>query len=188
MDGVDDVRWAALLGDLEAALELEDAADRDAEVADRVIAERGRLRLIDRLRPLLASERADLVVRTGGQQPLRGRLTGLGADWLTLAGDGPGDQEWLVPLARVTWLRGPGPESAEPGSEGVVAARLTLRIALRRLLRQGYAVTVTTVDGDVAAGRIATVGHDHLELQPVEGYEPSGLLIPIDAVAYVGRR
>jgi hypothetical protein len=181
-DDEDGARWAALFGDLDAVWESDAALDRAAEIADRVVAERGRLRLVDRLRPMLDAPASEVVVGTTGHQPLRGRLTGLGADWMTLLGDA---QEWLVPLARVVWLRGPGPESAEPGSEGVLAARLTFRLALRRLLRESAPLGVSTVSGDLVVGTITTVGHDHVEVQPGGA---AAVLVPLEAIACIERR
>ncbi len=179
----DEARWAALFGDLDAALTAEDAADRDDEVADRVVAERGRLRMIDRLRPALHQAGPDVVLRARGHQPLRGRVTALGADWVVLTG--ARSEEWLVPLGQVSWLRGLGPESAEPGWEGLVGARQTLRLALRRLLREGDPVTAATTEGDMMTGVITTVAGDHLELRLPES-EP--VILTLAALAYVSRR
>lgn len=47
------IRWDALFADLQAEAEADAQAERRSEVSDRIRAEVGRLRLIDRLAPLL---------------------------------------------------------------------------------------------------------------------------------------
>ena len=186
-----DGRWEALFADLEAAAEAEANAEQRSEVADRVRAEFARLRLIDRLHPLIGTAE---VVRRGvcGQEPVQGSLAALGIDWLLLAG--PSRDELLVALPAVQWVQGLRHESAEPGWEGVVGARLGLRVALRRIVRDRSVVTMALTSGDVLAGRLARVGADHVELQRVEpGGGPAAraaetITIPLSAVAFVRRR
>ncbi len=187
---MDGGRWEALFADLEAEAEAEQEAERRSEVADRTRAEFGRLRLIDRLHPLVGGA---AVVRVGlhGHQPANGCLRALGVDWLLLVGES--SDELLVPLAAVAWVQGLGRQSAEPGWEGVVGARLGLRIALRRIVRDRSVVTMALTSGDILAGRLARVGADHVELEPAplrDGPSPSGSVstIALDAVVFVRRR
>ncbi len=123
------MRWEALFADLAAGLDAEQAAERQAEVADRARAEYGRLRLIDRLEPLVGSP-AEIRVGISGQPVLTGSLRSLGVDWLLLT-EAAGAQR-LVVLDAVQWVRGVPDGAAEPGWEGRVGAKLTVRVVLRR--------------------------------------------------------
>jgi len=182
------MRWDALLADLAAGLDAELAADRQAELADRIRAEYGRLRLIDRLRPSLENP-AGIRLGVTGHAAVGGSLQGLGIDWLLVV-DELGVQR-LVSLGAVTWIRGLPGGAAEPGWEGRVGAGLTLRIVLRRLVRDLSAVTVALVSGVVVAGRLARVGADHVDLTAGLSREPSSVetwVVPVGAIAYVTRR
>lgn len=186
------MRWDALFADLEAESQAGAEAERRSEVADRTRAEWARLRLMDRLRPLL--DGAGLVkIAAAGQPPVSGALRGLGVDWLLLTGEA--GEEVVVPLAAVQWLTGTGPESAEPGWEGMVGARLGLRVVLRRILRDRSPVIVGLTSGDSVSGRLARVGADHLELDLHEPARRSGeaaigalVTVPLGAIALLRRR
>lgn len=184
------MRWDALFADLEAEAAAEDAAERRSEVADRIHAEVGRIRLIDRLRPALQASEA-LRVSLTGHAAVNGSLRALGVDWLLLAQDTGG--EWLVALAGVQTIQGLGAASAEPGWEGRVGARLDFRLALRRVIRDRLPVMVGLSSGDVVNGRLARVGADHVELVAVNGERGLGgagsaWTIPLTAVVFVQRR
>jgi hypothetical protein len=182
------MRWEALFADIEAEVEAEAAAERRSEVADRIRAEFGRLRLIDRLQPLLGD--SGLTVRVGlpAGDAISGAVLSLGADWVLLAQRGT-EVELLVPLAAVQWIEGLGPASAEPGWEGHVGARLSLRIALRRISRDHSTVALMLVSGDVRHGRLARVGADHLILEGVggDGIAGAGTTVPLTAIACLRR-
>jgi hypothetical protein len=181
------MRWEALFADLEAEAATEEAAERRAEVADRTRAEVGRLRLIDRLAPALHQQTA-LRVALIGHAAIGGSLRAVGSDWLLLD-QGPGS-EWLIALAAVQAIQGLGPASAEPGWEGLVGARLDLRVALRRVVRDRSRVMVGLTSGDTVSGRLARVGADHVELA-AQGSGPgagAGWTIPLTAVVFVQRR
>ena len=72
------MRWNALFADLQAEAEAEEEAERRGEVADRIRAEVGRLRIIDRLAPLLASEQGSMRLGLAGHPPVTGELQALG--------------------------------------------------------------------------------------------------------------
>ena len=97
------------------------------------------------------------------------------------------------------WLQGVSTRSAEPGWEGAVGARLTLRVALRRIVRDRSGVVVGLTGGDVLGGRLAKVGADHVELEGLASGDPEtfdetaaglrgGRLVPLDSIAFVERR
>lgn len=174
-------RWEALFADLEAEAEAEQEAERRSEVADRIRAEFARLRLIDRLRPAVGSG-AELRMGLHGHAPLNGQLRALGIDWLLLSG--AANEEWLVALAGVQWVQGLHRQSAEPGWEGKVGARLGLRVALRRIVRDRSAVTVALTSGDMLAGRLARVGADHVELESAS----LASTVALEAVVFVRRQ
>ncbi len=181
------MRWEALFADLEAELDAEAEAERRSELADRIRSEYGRLRLIDRLQPMLG--RAETAIRVGlpGGEVVAGSVLSLGSDWVLLAQDGAA--ECLIPLGSVQWIDGLGPQSAEPGWEGKVGARLGLRLALRRIARDRSAVAISLRGGQIQRGRIARVASDHMVLEAVESGRRtgSGITLPLDAIECVRR-
>jgi hypothetical protein len=181
------MRWESLFADLAAEIDAEADADRRGEVAERTRAEFGRLRLIDRLRPLLAS--IDRPIRIALPcEIVSGSILALGADWVLLSPAVSGSAELLVPLASVQWIDGLGPASAEPGWEGAVGARLGLRVALRRIARDRSVVGIRLMGGQDHHGRLARVAADHLALELVGDARPAAeLAIPLTAIAYLRR-
>ena len=153
------MRWERLFDDLEGGFDEAERAERAAEVAERSRAEFGRLALADRLRAAVG-EPVQLDVLRHGR--VDGRVERVGPDWLLLAE--AGGRQALVPLAAVQSVSGLGARASEPGSEGVVAARLGLRHALRELARNRAGVTVVLSGGGVVTGTIDRVGSDFLEL------------------------
>lgn len=153
------MRWDDLFADLEGQLELAEAVGLAAEVEDRTRRELARLRLVDRLRPAAGGLLA-LVVPGVGR--VAGVLRGVGADWLLVEVEG--GQEVLVPTGRVLRVQGLTRATAEPGSEGRVAARLDLPSALRRLARDRSSVQLVLVDGSGLSGTLDRVGSDFCEL------------------------
>lgn len=181
------MRWDLLFADLEGQAEEADAAERAAEVAERTRLEVGRLRLVDRLR---AAAGARVVLRAQGGQVLTGRVADVGADWVLL--EETGARAALVPLQSVLALSGVGARSDLPGSEGEVEARLDLRYALRRLVRDRAVVELVLGDGTTVSGTLDRVTADHVDLaqhQPEEVRRARAvqqvLLVPLRALAVV---
>ena len=183
------MRWESLFADLEGQLEQAESADLAAEVGDRTRREFARLRLTDRLRPALGQH---LVLVLPGAGRVRGVLRGVGPDWLLLEEEAGRDV--LVPTERVLAVRGLTRQSAEPGTEGRVAARLDLRSALRGLVRDRSPVLVVLSDGCGISGTLDRVGRDFCELAVHAPGEPRRAAavrcvdtVPLPAVVCVRR-
>src|SRR4051794_693603 len=181
------MRWQALFDDLEAQLSAADAAELQAEVADRTRREAGLIRVVDRL---AAATGQDVAVALGPPGLLRGRLLDAGVDWLLLAEAGA--REVLVPLAAVLGVTGLVAQTGAPGAEGEVGRRLDLRWALRALARSRAGVTLVLRDGSAVGGTLDRVAADHLDLAEHAPGEPrrSGAvrhvrLVPLAALALV---
>jgi hypothetical protein len=183
------VRWESLFADLEGQLERAEALDLAAEVEDRTRRERARLRLVDRLRPAVGRP-LGLAVHGAGR--LSGALRAVGPDWLLLEEEA--GREVLVPTAQVLGVQGLTGQSAEPGSEGRVAARLDLRSALRGLVRDRAPVQVVLLDGRGLSGTLDRVGQDYCELAVHAPGEPRRATavrgvetLPLAALSFVRR-
>jgi hypothetical protein len=181
------VRWDELFADLEGQAASAEAAERAAEVADRTRREVGRLRLVDRLR---AASGTSLVVRVLGGEVLTGQVADVGADWVLL--ELPGTRAALVPLTAVVALSGLGPRTDLPGAEGAVVAKLDLRYALRRLVRDRAVVEMVLSDGTAVSGTLDRVAADHVDLAQHEveqARRPRAvrqvLQVPLGAIALV---
>ena len=182
------MRWEALFAELEAEIDAEADAERRSEIAERTRSEFGRLRLIDRLQPLLGRAGSPLRMGLPAGDVVTGSVLSLGSDWVLLAQEGTG--ECLVPLGAAQWIEGLGPSSAEPGWEGKVGARLGLKVALRRIARDRSAVALSLFSGQIRHGRIARVGADHVVLESIgEDREAGGAVtVPLTAIACLRRR
>jgi hypothetical protein len=153
------VRWDDLFRDLEAQLDVAGTAHEAAEIADRTRREQARLRLVDRLRAAIGVE---VGMSVHGLGSVTGRVAEVGADWLLIV-ESTG-RDLLLQQAAILGITGLGLQSAEPGSEGRVAARLDLRYALRAIARDRSPVTLVLVDGSQLTGTIDRTGADFLEL------------------------
>ncbi|MDT4937823.1 MAG: hypothetical protein QOG80_1494 [Pseudonocardiales bacterium] len=153
------MRWDELFDDLEAQLVEAELADLQAEVSDRERREVALLHLVDRLRPVIGEP---VTVRVLGAGVIGGRLSAFGPDWLLLAE--VGGREALVAATAVLAVGGLAAQTSAPHSEGAVAARLNLAFALRAVVRDRAAVTVTLTDGTAEGGTLDRVGADFLEL------------------------
>jgi hypothetical protein len=149
------VRWDDLFGDLEAQLAAADAADLAADADQRLRLEVGRTTIVGRLRAAVGQD----VALGVADQVMRGRIEGVGPDWLLLGGAA----ETLLPLTAVGWLQGLG-RASEVSDPGRVWSRLGLRSALRGLARDRAEVRLHHASGLPVVGTIDRVGDDHLDL------------------------
>jgi hypothetical protein len=151
--------WEALFADLEGEFDAAEAAELAAEVGDRTRREAARLRLVDHLR---AASGSPVVVTLAHVGALRGELVDVGPDWLLVTESAA--RQALVPLDVVLGVAGLPPRALEPGSEGVVLAKLRLGYALRAIARDRAAVRITLADGSMRTGTIDRVGADYFTL------------------------
>ncbi|WP_425956365.1 hypothetical protein [Xylanimonas sp. McL0601] len=152
-------RWELLFADLEAQLAAHDQATRDGEVAELTRAEHASITLADRLRAVVG---AAVTLELLDGETVQGRMRQVATAWLLLEGRGAsGRTEHLVPLAAVGAVIGltrhAVPSTARTDTLG-------LGVVLRELQRDRARVVVRTVGGQ-AAGRLARVGQDHLDLE-----------------------
>lgn len=162
------MRWQRFFEDLEHQLDSEWEAERAALQTESERLRLSRLELRERLGQL-ADDGADLAVEFSGSRTLRGRVTGAGADWLTLDLDvGLRGSAAVVPIAAIEAVvtaepdllrsarsRAPRPPSSE---------RMTFGFVLRDLVRRRTAVQVHTEGGREWVGTIDRAGADHLDL------------------------
>jgi hypothetical protein len=149
------VRWDDLFADLEGQLAAEDDRRWQADVEELARAERGAVRLADRLR----AHEGDLGVRLVDGATHVGPVLEVGDGWVLL---GTVRGELLVPLASVGSVTGLGHRSAvEPAS---AVRRLGLTAVLRGLVRRRRPVEVVTPGAGLLAGTLDAVAADHVEL------------------------
>ncbi len=153
------VRWDDLFDDLEAQLGQLEQAELAGEVADRTRIEVSKFRLVDRLRPAFGHR---IALTLAGRFSVHGQVVGVGNAWVLVREDR--GTEVLVPLDAVTSVTGLGDVSAAPGSEGTVAARLTLGHALRGIARDRSTVGIGLRDEGLLTGTIDRVGADFFEM------------------------
>lgn len=179
------VRWDGLFRDLEAQLAAADAAELDAEVADRTRRESALLALLDRA----SGARGTRVgIRVHGGVTVEGVLAEVGSQWLLLVDDAGRDV--LVPAGAVLMVSGLAVWTGSSGAGGQVAARLGLGSALRALARDRAPVTVLLVDGSTVTGTIDRVGADFVEITdrepgPRGQRRPPVRTVPSAALAFV---
>jgi len=177
------VRWDDLFDDLEAQLAELEHADDAGEIAERARAEVSKFRLVDRLRPAFGHRIA--VTLIGGHR-VEGTVTSVGQAWMLVREDrGP---EVLLPYLAVASVSGLGSLTAVPGSEGKVAARLTIGHALRVIARDRAAVVVGLADGTLLTGTLDRVGADFFEMaeHPVDEARRPGAVAGVRTVTYSG--
>jgi hypothetical protein len=153
------VRWERLFADLEGALEAQDRAELDAEVADLARAERAALRLVDRVR---AHVGRPLALHLIEGEELRATVVEVGADWLLVTAGTPWRHQALVPVGAVVAVDGLGRAAvAAPATGGL---RLAFTVALRALARDRAYVRLGLRGGATVGGTVDRVGADHLDL------------------------
>ena len=173
-------RWNELFDDLEAQAQVLSTAERAAEIEDRTRYETGRLGLVDRLLPAIG---ASIQLRGAGGLSVAGRLERAHPEWLLVAEDA--GREALVAVAAVVSIGGLGRWSAAPGGQSAVDARLSLRQALRAIVRDRSTVRIHLLDGSVLDGTLDRVGADFVELaeHPVGESRRHGEITALLAVA-----
>lgn len=149
------MRWERFFDDPAAQVELDDAAEQESEVAERVRTERSRIGLPARLRAHRGAVR--LVLAHG--RLVAGDLVDAGANWVEIDGDPRGCT--IVPVGAIVQIDGLGWAS---GSTDDVLARLGLGHPLRRLARDREVVEVEDVLGRLLTGTIDAVGADAFDL------------------------
>lgn len=167
------MRWDRLFDDLEGHFEHELDAAEQAEVADRIRAQRSRLSLAGRLR----EHRGPIRVLLRHGRLVIGELVDAGADWCEIEGDPRG--RTVVPVEGIVEVDGlrpvdtPGDDAPEPGMAtglgvggipGGVASRLRLGHPLRRLARDREVVEIVDALGRELVGTIDAVGADAFDL------------------------
>lgn len=175
------VRWDELFADLESQASELARLELEAEVDERVRAQIGRVRLVDRLTPSLGR---DVVVSCEGGCSVTGRLTEVGSEWV-LVSEHLG-REALIPIWSVQSVSGLARLSANPETEGVVDSRLGLRHALRVIARDRSGLRIVLRDGQILGGTIDRVGSDFVELAEHAPGEPRrhGEIVRVSAVAH----
>lgn len=147
------VRWERLFDDIEAQFAAQERLERDAEIAERTRAERGRITLGQRLLGSLG-ERVSAQVR--GLGPVEAVVEECGQGWVVLAPDPR--RLLLVPTAALVSVSG----LARPRSSSTIARRLSLGYALRAISRDRRPIAIYDVEANLTHGTIDEVGADYL--------------------------
>lgn len=160
------MRWERFFEDLEHQLDSEWEAERAVLDSEAERLRMSRLTLRDRLAVLAEDSDEVAIDLAGSAATLRGRLTGVGADWcsLELGADGHGA---LVPLGAIAAVGAARPaliRSTRPTGAADITDRMTLGFVLRDAARRRGAVRVHTVAGGAHTGTIDRAGRDHLDL------------------------
>ncbi|PPK97829.1 hypothetical protein CLV92_103364 [Kineococcus xinjiangensis] len=162
------MRWEELFADTAGQWAEQERRDLDWEVADRIRAELGRVRLVDRL---LAAGEEELELHVGGSAALRGSVLDCAAEWVLLASSEGGrthpgpSRRVLVPVRAVVSVRG-APRHVGV-STSTVAERRSFASALRALsaARCPVRVLLGGADREVShQGTLDRVGADHVDL------------------------
>lgn len=166
------MRWQRFFEDLEHQLDSEWEAERAALDTEAERLRLSRLTLRERLQESIGAE---VTVDVAAGDPIRGRLTGVGADWVGLdRADGPGAA--VVPFAAASSVVLAEPDllrSARPAGRGsALSERMTLGFVLRDLARRRVPVHIVVAGGKTWAGTIDRAGADHLDLALHDAAEP----------------
>lgn len=189
------MRWERFFEDLEHQLDSEWEAERAALDTEAERLRIARLTLRERMHALV-SDGSEVSAELPPDTVLHGRLTGVGADWISLDTDARRGGAALVPLPSLVSLSAPEPDvlrsARAAGTMSPLLERMTFGFVLRDLVRRRRDVRVHTVTGRVLDGTIDRAGADHLDLALHDAGAPrrSALvsghrLIPFPAVAWV---
>jgi hypothetical protein len=168
----------ALFDDLEGQAAAAWEADREAELADRARTEYGAVTLASRL---MASRGNEVALDLPQVGRVEGRLSRVGEEWCLLSG---ARQDWIVPLAAVSAVRGASDRSV-PDVAWSPIDRLGLRAALRRLADSGARCLLHLADGARHEAYVHRVGADFLEARDSADGE---LLVPYAGLVAVQSR
>jgi hypothetical protein len=190
------VRWDRFFDDLEDQLASEWEAERQALDTEAERLRLSRVTLAERLSLLVSRDHPVMAsLELAGGTTMRGRVTGVGADWAALLPEGRGGAA-VVPFAAMQGIALPHPDllrSALPAPQRpALAERLTFGFVLRDLVRRRAGVEVHLTSGRTLTGTIDRAGVDHLDLAlhdpgvprrvgAVTGYR----VVPLTAVAWV---
>jgi small nuclear ribonucleoprotein (snRNP)-like protein len=166
-----------MLDDLELQAEGLHLAERAVEVDELSVAHYAEVELAARLH---ASIGLDVRVAMAGGIELRGRLAGVGADWILV--DGGAAPACFAHLPEVVEIAGLGPR-AVPDPARPVSARLSLRSVLRRLAEDGQPCALHLRGGRMVQGVLVRIGADFVDLRPGDTGVP--VCVPLAAVAVV---
>ncbi len=189
--------WDRFFDDLEGQLASEWEAERAALDSEAERLRLSRVTLRERLSALIDRD------RTGSPAPsfeivdgsvLSAEVTGVGADWVGLAGERTG--ALVVPLSGITTIGMPHADvlrSARPApARSGLADRMTLGFVLRDLVRRRISVTVQLANGRTLTGTIDRAGADHLDIalhEPGSARRASEVtghrMVPFSAVAWI---
>lgn len=176
------MRWDELFADIDAQWEAAEAAELTAEIADRARREAAQLGLADRV---AAAVGTTVAVRLVTGEAVTGTATSTGPDWMLLAENG---RSTLVPLRSVLWVAGLGRHSVDPSQTSRVAAKLDLRYALRRLVRDRGDVLVGLTDSSRLTGTLVRIGSDFLDLAELDTRDASrtaAWTIPLASIVFL---
>jgi hypothetical protein len=165
------MRWDRLFADLEGQARAIEAAELEAEIADRVRVEVGQTLLLNRLR---AQEQRMVTLTVDGAGQVHGLLAQVGADWLLLQAP----SELIVPAAALVTVSDLPTTALSPDGVPLVSSRLHLTAALRAVAVDRCAVTVTLRTGTSVTGTPDRVGADFVDLalhDPAEAPRPSSI-------------
>lgn len=168
----------AAFDDLEQRAEGLFAAEREAELAERSVAEYRDVTLASRL---MASAGREVALELRGSGTVRGTLARVGPDWCLVAGE---RQDWVVRLAGVVGARGLS-ERSRPEAAWSPVDSLGLASALRRLVQAGERCVLRTVDGAAHEARLRRVGADFVEVVPWSRPRGDTWLLPLTALVAV---
>lgn len=168
----------AAFDDLEQQAEGVFAAEREAELAERSVAEYRGVTLASRL---MASTDREVALDLPGAGTVRGTLARVGPDWCLLSGP---RQDWVIRLAGVSGVRGASARSRPEAAWSPVDA-LGLASALRRLVQAGERCVLRTTDGDAREALLLRVGADFVEAVPWSRPRDQPWLVPLAALVAV---
>ncbi|WP_349426826.1 hypothetical protein [Microbacterium sp. LWS13-1.2] len=193
------MRWDRFFDDLEDQLASEWEAERAALDTEAERLRLSRVQLTERLTLLTARDPGVPVVASfdlADGTSVRASVTGVGADWVSLAlAEGPVGAV-IVPFAAISSIGMPHADllrTARPAPpRSPLADRLTFGFVLRDLVRRRAGVALHLVSGRVLTGTIDRAGADHLDLalhepgaprrtDAVAGYR----LVPFVAIAWL---